>query len=88
MPILKVTLSSKMGGKFYINGKADFLEVTIRDYSGAKIEIVRCSLGDKVAETKLFKYLYTKYGFSPDLNNLKEEKSNEILDFNSEFLDF
>lgn len=55
----------------------EFAELTIRDYSGAKIDYFKWSLNDKALEKKIFYILKSKYGIfqkreDKDLNWLKD----------------
>lgn len=49
----------------FYNRYADFIEVTIKDTTGRKIEKFRCQLNDKKACSRLMKMLRDKYGFEP-----------------------
>lgn len=40
----------------------EFIEIFIRDYSGAKIDYFKWSLNDKELEKKMFNILKFKYG--------------------------
>jgi hypothetical protein len=49
----------------FYNRYADFIEVTIKDTTGRKIERFKCQLGDKRACSRLMKMLRDKYDFEP-----------------------
>lgn len=52
-----------MNSKFYgQSGGADFVEVIIRDFSGAKIETFRWNIEDKKMEASIISLLKKKYG--------------------------
>ena len=59
------------------------IEITVRDYSQAKIETRRCNGNDKKEYTKLLKYFRDKYGFEPmvkfedDFKNDDEEEEDK-----------
>ena len=48
----------------------DVIVITIRDYSGAKIETLRCNAKDKKKYSSIISYLKEKYGmdFVPTIN--------------------
>ena len=46
----------------------DVVEIIIRDYSGAKIETLRCAVKQKAQYKKILDYLKEKYGFSPEVD--------------------
>jgi hypothetical protein len=49
--------------KFYgHSGGADFVEIIIRDFSGAKIETFRWNIEDKKTEKEIISTLKNKYG--------------------------
>jgi len=54
-------------GLFY-NRTADFIEVIIKDGTGAKIEKIKARINDKRACRELLKRLRDKYGFEPLAN--------------------
>lgn len=48
--------------------QGDYIEVIIRDFSGAKMESHTCNAHDKKRYTNLLRYLKDKYGFSPEID--------------------
>ena len=65
----------------HYNRGDEILEVSIRDSSGAKIEVRRCNLSDSVESGKILKWLREKYGFTPT-------NYNSFMDIDSEFMKF
>ncbi|UCD20930.1 MAG: hypothetical protein JSW08_00060 [archaeon] len=46
----------------------EIIEIIIRDFSGAKIETLKCTLGEKKKYAKILNYLKEKYGFEPEVS--------------------
>lgn len=59
----------------------EILEVTVRDATGARIEVRRCNLKDDREINKLIKWLVDKY-------NVRIKYDNKILSIDSEFIKF
>ena len=75
-------LSVNMGN--IIKGSSDdIIEITVRDYSGARQESRRCPAKDEASLDRIIKWLKEKYGTGTTTEN---EKSWLSLD--SEFLKF
>ena len=55
-----------MGLNYFREG--DYIEIVIRDPTGAKIEKHVCSINDKKKYAKILDYLKEKYGFEPEIN--------------------
>jgi hypothetical protein len=51
-------------GIFY-NRSADFIEITIRDYTGRLIERFKCKISDKKEYSKILRKLKEKYDCDP-----------------------
>lgn len=58
----------------------EILDISIRDQSGAKIEIRRCNLSDEEEYGRIVFHIYKKYGKLPKL------KGKSLLDMDSEML--
>lgn len=61
------------------NKNDEIIEVTIRDATGRRIEVRRSNKLDKVGNGKLLMWLMKKW-------DVKFKVSNELLDFDSDFL--
>lgn len=58
-----------MDSTFEYNRKGEKAELVIRDYSGAKLDTFKWSIGDKNLERKIYKIVKNKYGlFKPEIN--------------------
>lgn len=57
-------------GRIDYHRHGDVIEIIIRDYSGAKIETLRCQVGDKRKYKQTLDYLKEKYGFEPAVDPL------------------
>lgn len=58
----------------------EIVEITIRDQTGARIEVRRNNLNDEKENSKWLKWLITKWG-------VKFKVDNDFMDLNSEFFD-
>lgn len=59
----------------------EVIEVTVRDHTGARIEVRRCNLSDEKECGKLVKWLKEKYGFKFKIDREWLELDNEFLKF-------
>lgn len=59
----------------------EIIEVTIRDSSGARIEVRRCNLSDNKECGKIWKWLHDKYNFKPTIEKAFLSEQSEFLKF-------
>lgn len=65
----------------HYNKGDEIIEVTIRDQTGARIEVRRCNLSDERECGKLLKWLKDKYGFKIKLDKLWLDSDTEFFKF-------
>lgn len=75
-----------MKGHFWVskdNKNGDVIEITIKDYTGAKIESWTMNINDKKTSRKVMGILRKQYGFKPEMPSEKsmisEDKDLEWL---------
>ena len=58
----------------------EVIEIIIRDYSGAKLEVHKCNGADKKKYRAILDYLKDKYGFEPevDIGEIKDIEQEKI----------
>lgn len=59
----------------------DVIEITIRDYSGAKLETHTCNAKDKKKYSAILRYLKDKFGFEPEIDipeSVNSDESNKL----------
>lgn len=65
----------------HYNQGDEILEITIRDQTGARIEVRRCNLNDEKECGKIVKWLKDKYGFKFKFDKSWLEVDNEFLKY-------
>jgi hypothetical protein len=65
-------------GTYSFSRTGELIEITLRDYSGAKIESHTCNIKDKKKFSAILQYIKDKYGIEPEISaedniNFKEE---------------
>ena len=79
-------------GNIIRGNNGEILDVTIRDFSGAKIQGFKSNSDDEVTNTSIIKILIEKYGVKLDLDRLKKDlnrkEEGDWLSTDSEFLKF
>ena len=68
-------------GTINFTRNGEMLEINIRDYSGAKIETLRCEAKDKKRYSKILNYLKDKYGFEPYISEEESVNNKEDIDW-------
>lgn len=48
------------------NRSGDYVEIIIKDFTGAKIERHNCNIKDRKKYSAILRYLRDKYGFEPE----------------------
>ena len=66
-------------GNIIVGNEGDMIEVTLRDFSGKKIESWRCPTRDRKSITRIIKLIEDKYGI---------KKEEDFLSLDNEFLKF
>lgn len=69
----------------FYSRNGDFVEITVRDQTGKKLESFKCSSNNKTAYNKILSRLKSKYNFVPEIKSLKKA---EVKDFKEQEVDF
>lgn len=73
--------------RIFYSRNADFIEVTVRNHTGQKLEHFKCASNNKTAYNKILFVLKDKYGFQPEIKKFSKakQKASEIEEV--DFLD-